>query len=65
MLARLRILNLPFSYAGNVMLVNIISSFKGGGAELLVRELHRVYLGYGMDVHAVYLDGNAESLGGK
>lgn len=44
------------------MLINIISSLKGGGAELLVRELHRIYTGRGIDAHAVYLEGSVASL---
>jgi len=45
------------------MIINIISSSKGGGAELLVRELHAIYISRNLNAHAVYLDGSAEGLG--
>ena len=38
-------------------LVSIISSPKGGGAELLVRELQKIYISQNLDAHAVYLNG--------
>ena len=41
--------------------VNLISSPIGGGAELLVRELHRIYLRQDLDVHAVYFSGETRS----
>lgn len=44
-------------------LVSIISSPKGGGAELLVRELHKIYLSQNLDAHAIYLTGSSEGLG--
>lgn len=44
-------------------IVQIISSPKGGGAELLVRELHKIYLGKNLDAHAIYLTGGSEGLG--
>jgi glycosyltransferase involved in cell wall biosynthesis len=45
------------------MVINIVSGFKGGGAELLVRELHKRYLAKGVDSHAVYLEGYSDQLG--
>jgi glycosyltransferase involved in cell wall biosynthesis len=45
------------------MIVNIISSNKGGGAELLVRELHRIYLSQNLNAQAVYSTGCREELG--
>lgn len=42
------------------MLVNIISSPRAGGAELLVRELHKIHSRRGMDVRTIYLNGSAE-----
>jgi len=45
------------------MIVNIISSNKGGGAELLVRELHRIYLSQNLNAQAVYSTGCREDLG--
>lgn len=44
------------------MIINIISSSKGGGAELLVRELHKVYLKKNLDAHAIYLNGSKSEL---
>ena len=44
-------------------LINIISSPKGGGAELLVRELHKIYISQGLDAHVIYLNGSGEDLG--
>ena len=38
-------------------IVNIISSPHGGGAELLVREMHRELVGRGIKAYAVYMDG--------
>ncbi|MBD3655380.1 glycosyltransferase family 4 protein [Marinobacter sp.] len=45
-----------------INLINIISAPKGGGAELLVRELHEIYTNRNLHVHAIYLDGNIEDL---
>lgn len=44
------------------MLINIISSSEGGGAELLVRELHRIYAERGISSFAIYLTGNPTKL---
>lgn len=44
-------------------IVQIISSPKGGGAELLVRELHKIYLSQNLDAHSIYLSGSSEDLG--
>lgn len=38
---------------------------KGGGAELLVRELHKRFLGKGLTSYALYLSGDQEDLGSK
>lgn len=43
--------------------VNIISSPIGGGAELLVRELHKIYLSQNLNAHVIYLTGSSEGLG--
>lgn len=43
-------------------IVNIISSPKGGGAELLVRELHKIYINRNFDAHAIYLNGTSNEL---
>lgn len=43
-------------------IVNIISRKKGGGAELLVSELHKIYLTQGLDSHAVYFVGETSDL---
>jgi len=40
------------------VIVNIISASKGGGAELIVRELHRIYLEQSLVARALYLDGD-------
>jgi hypothetical protein len=45
------------------MIVNMISSNKGGGAKLLVHELHRIYLKQGLDSVAIYSTGCKEDLG--
>jgi glycosyltransferase involved in cell wall biosynthesis len=45
------------------MIINIISSLKGGGAELLVRELHKLYLAESVDSHAIYLAGDSSDVG--
>jgi glycosyltransferase involved in cell wall biosynthesis/GT2 family glycosyltransferase len=43
-------------------IVNIISSLKGGGAELLVRKLHKNFLLKKLDAHAIYLNGKSKFL---
>jgi glycosyltransferase involved in cell wall biosynthesis len=43
-------------------LVSIISSMKGGGAELLVRELHKIYTNCNLVAHTVYLNGTTAGL---
>lgn len=49
---------------GNVLkILNIISSPKGGGAELLVCELHKLLLEKGVGSHVLYFAGNREGLG--
>lgn len=45
------------------MIVNVISSPVGGGAELLVRELHKILVGRKLDVYTIYLSGRGEGLG--
>ena len=40
------------------MIINVISSPIGGGAELLVRELHRIYLSQKLDSHVIYSVGD-------
>jgi hypothetical protein len=45
------------------MIINIISSPKGGGAELLVRELHRIYLAQDLDSQVIYLSGSSSDIG--
>ena len=44
------------------MIINIISSPKGGGAELLVRELHKLYKKKGFAAKAIYFSGSSEGL---
>lgn len=44
------------------MYLNIISRRKGGGAELLVHELHKIYLGQNLNSYAVYFVGNRNNL---
>ena len=44
------------------MIVNIISSTKGGGAELLVRELHKIYISRNLSAYAIYSTGSVEGL---
>lgn len=39
------------------MIVNIITSNKGGGAETLVAELHKIYLNRNLAVHTIYFSG--------
>lgn len=39
------------------MIVNIITSNKGGGAETLVAELHEIYLNRNLSVHTIYFSG--------
>lgn len=46
-----------------VNIVNVISCQKGGGAEVLVRELHKIYLSKKINAHAIYFTGSSESLG--
>lgn len=43
-------------------IINIISSLGGGGAQLLVRKLHKIYLSQNLDAHAIYLTGSSEAL---
>jgi glycosyltransferase involved in cell wall biosynthesis len=43
-------------------LVSIISSMKGGGAELLVRELHKIYTNCNLVAHTIYLNGTTAGL---
>jgi len=60
----LRLIVYKLKFWGVVMksIINIISSPKGGGAELLVRELHKIYLGRGLDAYAIYMNGGSEGL---
>ncbi|MBQ0746652.1 MAG: glycosyltransferase family 4 protein [Marinobacter sp.] len=44
------------------MIINIISAPEGGGAELLVRELHKHYEGFGLMSRSVYLSGKSTDL---
>jgi len=44
------------------MILNVISSPKGGGAELLVRELLKIYTAHGFESQAIYLSGNLANL---
>lgn len=44
------------------MILNIISSREGGGAEFLVRQLNRLYSKKGVESHALYLTGNNNGL---
>lgn len=44
------------------MIVNVISSPRGGGAELLVRELHKFYRQKGFAAKAIYFSGFSEGL---
>lgn len=44
------------------MIVNIISSPTGGGAELLVRDLHKLYKQKGFAAKAIYFSGFSEGL---
>lgn len=39
------------------MIVNIITSAKGGGAETLTTELHKIYLNRNLPVHTIYFSG--------
>ncbi|WP_417533261.1 glycosyltransferase family 4 protein [Marinobacterium stanieri] len=41
-------------------IIQVISGAKGGGAELLVRELHKIYLSQNLEAHAVYLSGYSD-----
>lgn len=43
-------------------IVNIISSIKGGGAEIIVNELHKTYLEKNMKSYVVYFTGKDEPL---
>jgi hypothetical protein len=45
-----------------MVLVNLISSPKGGGAELLVRELHKIHTRHNVNAQAIYLVGNTDGL---
>lgn len=45
-----------------LMYLNIISRRKGGGAELLVHELHKIYLEQTLDSHAIYFVGKKNNL---
>lgn len=44
------------------MIINVISASKGGGAELLVRELHKYNLGEGVASKTIYLSGSSSEL---
>lgn len=43
--------------------LHIISSPRGGGAELLVRELHKYNVSRNLDAHVIYFTGSSEGLG--
>ena len=45
-----------------VFLINFISSVNGGGAEILVRELHKRFKQKGFTAKAIYFTGSAEGL---
>lgn len=42
------------------MIVNIISSIKGGGAEIIVDELDKIYLSKKLQSYVIYFKGNAD-----
>lgn len=44
------------------MYINIISRKKGGGAELLVHELHKIFISKKMNSHAIYFVGDKNNL---
>lgn len=44
-------------------MVNVIALQHGGGAEFLVRELHKIFLSQNINVHAIYFAGSSEGLG--
>jgi hypothetical protein len=46
------------------MIINIISATKGGGAELVVRELHKRYLNKNIDSRVTYLSGTSFDMEG-
>ena len=43
-------------------IVNVISSIKGGGAEIIVSELHKIYLEKNMQSYVVYFTGKDKTL---
>ena len=45
-----------------MIVVNIISSIKGGGAEVIVNELDKVYLNKNLQSHVIYFKGDPENL---
>ena len=45
------------------MILNIISTMKGGGAEVLVNELHKIYLKRKLDSHVIYFSGEIKEIG--
>jgi glycosyltransferase involved in cell wall biosynthesis len=44
------------------MIINIIPTIKGGGAEIIVRELHNIYLSKNLDAFTIYFTGDSKSL---
>lgn len=44
------------------MYINIISKKKGGGAELLVHELHKIFIKRNIESHAIYFVGDKNNL---
>lgn len=43
-------------------ILNLISSSKGGGAEFLVRKLHKSYIDRNLEVYSVYLSGTTDGM---
>ncbi|WP_139215177.1 glycosyltransferase family 4 protein [Oceanisphaera psychrotolerans] len=44
------------------MIISFISSNKGGGAELLVHELHKIFFSYSADTTTIYFNNSADGL---
>ncbi len=45
------------------MIINIIPTIEGGGAEIIVQEIHKIYLSKNLESHIIYFSGNSVNAG--
>lgn len=45
------------------MIINIIPTVEGGGAEIIVQEIHKIYLNKNIESHIIYFSGDSKNSG--